>query len=169
MLFVFIDIRIGVIDIFADPIGYWFVYYGAIRLIGIYPISRRAKNGSVMLAFLSIPTVFISKNAIFHPLSFLGIYIPLLQFLTIIVMLFLFQLMLQIAKEKSNVLYKQTRLFSIVYISAMILIFLFQSFSTTTLKMGLENFIILLSIITFVLNITFLVWLFRFRMFPGDR
>src|SRR5699024_10765565 len=98
--FIVLDVRVVAIDVFLDPIGYWFIYYGVIRLMDEYPVAGRAKNSAAMLAFLSIPTVFISMNAVFHPLSFLGLYMPLLQFLMIIFMFFLFHLMLQIADNK---------------------------------------------------------------------
>lgn len=166
VLFIFLDIRVGVIDIFLDPVGYWFIYYGVIRLMDTYPIAKRAKNGAVTLAFLTIPTVFISMNAVFHPLSFLGLYMPLLQFLTIIFMYFLFQIMLQIADKKDRSLYKQTRTFMFIYISAKVLIFLVQLFSVSGTNQ--EIYMIGLSLLGMGLNIVFLGWLFRFRMFPGE-
>ncbi|HLR02763.1 MAG TPA: hypothetical protein VK111_08500 [Virgibacillus sp.] len=163
VLFIFLDIRVGAIDVFLDPIGYWFIYYGVIRLMDEYPVARRAKNSAAMLAFLTIPTVFISMNAVFHPLSFLGLYMPLLQFLMIIFMFFLFQLMLQIADKKGyQKLYKQTRLFMFIYISVKAIIFLIQLFSVP----GMHHYMIGLSSLTLGLNVVFLGWLFRFRMFP---
>lgn len=163
MLFVFIQFRIGVIDILADPIGYWFIYFGVSGLVDVYPIGKRAKNAAAMLAFLTIPTVFIPDNAVLHPLSILGVYMPLLKLLEIVLILFLFQLMLQITEKKGfESLYKETRVFTMVYVTSMVVIFVLGQLPIPLSGISWNIYVIFL-------NITFVGWLLRFRMFSTGK
>ncbi|MCM3651395.1 hypothetical protein [Metabacillus litoralis] len=107
-LFVLIEIHIIVIDILADPVGYYLIFSGITMLLKNFPIAHKARKLSFALIFISIPSVFIQQNAGINQLeqlSFLSgwsLYMIVLDLVKLILVFYIFQLIMTIVHKHAD-------------------------------------------------------------------
>jgi len=103
-LIVWIEIHLFVIDILADPVGYYLIYSGISHVIKDFPIGHKAKKLAMVLVFISLPTVFVQQNLRIDQLTHLSmfsgwtLYTTLLSLLKFILVFYIFQLIMAIVQ-----------------------------------------------------------------------
>ncbi|MUK89384.1 hypothetical protein GMD78_13530 [Ornithinibacillus sp. L9] len=168
---VLVEINI-LIDILPDPVGYFLIISGLSSLIEEFTIGKKALNWAIVLCILSIPSVFVSQHSInqtINPLSFWHIYISVLALLKIILVFYMFQLMVRIAREwRAENLLDWTFKFSKIYLVFMFIFLMLQSFHmnvNTDFVMGIS---VVCLIGALIVEIMFLVLLRRFKKLDED-
>nr|WP_106783129.1 hypothetical protein [Lysinibacillus timonensis] len=165
-LFIFLDIRLIMpIDLFADPIGYFFIFSSIEMIYDDLQIGRKAKNVSLALAILSIPTIFdlTVDNGIGQPLNW---YMTGLGIAHFVLIFYIFQLIVEIAKKAGDeVFIRRSNNTCITYFIVTFIIYLWTSFAMN-LSMHTDGFMtvsILLLIIGFIMGIVFLALIWSAR------
>ncbi|SOC39838.1 hypothetical protein [Ureibacillus acetophenoni] len=153
------DIRIF-IDILIDPIGYYLIYSGIKQLINKFPIGNKSKYVSLALIFYSIPSIFYEDT-----LNDWDWYYGIFSLMDLILVFYLFQLIIEIAKAANDPSFEKRSLWTgRIYFINIFIIYLFSSFLP---NIPLNNSLIFISIIillsTLVLEIMFLVLLWATR------
>lgn len=169
-LFALVEIHI-MIDILPDPVGYFLICSGIASLLAEFPVGGKAYYLAMALGFATIPTIFIPQNAYDGTLQlvqFWGMYAFFVGIVKLVLVFYVFQLMIEIAGKREWGLVKRTNATFKYYISIMLVLQLYYTF-TINLYGGF------LSVITFfvvsagmVMEIVFLVLLFRFRKIQGS-
>ena len=165
-LFVFLEIHIIVIDVLAEPIGYYLMFSGIKRLIEDFPIGQKAKVLSFLLIFLSLPTVFIQQNAGTEQIVFSGwsIYTTVLGFAKLVFVFYLFQLVLAFVQRARHdrMITRVSRTFN-----AYMMIMLLASFASTfMINFATSSFVTIMIVVmvaSFVMEIVFLILLWSLR------
>ncbi|KAB8125840.1 hypothetical protein F9U64_21540 [Gracilibacillus oryzae] len=165
-ILVLIEIHLFVIDILADPVGYFLIYLGINHLVNEFPIGHKAKNLAIVLILLSIPTVFVVNIDAFSSepvLSRWSIYGTVLSLLKLILIFYIFQLMMEIANSSSDpYLIGRTEKTFLTYIIIMALISISQPF-TMNFSMDVHTtYVILTIVISLIMEVVLLVLLRRF-------
>ncbi|NBI29073.1 hypothetical protein [Chengkuizengella marina] len=169
VLLTFIDIHIIIIDIFPDPLGYYFIYAG-VKLLPVYvPSSQRVKNVAILLSIATLPTTFY-QNDIFNTLSQVpnlliwSIYNTSLGLLNLILVYYTFQLMMDIVnKSGEEALIRRTSKTFTVYVSVSLILILFQTFMMNMTRDLLFTYVLVASISGIILEITLLILLRKYR------
>lgn len=165
-LLVFLEFHIIYIDVLPDPIGYFLIFLGVSSLIVDYPIGKKAKWWAILLALLSIPSVFISQGDMNELQIYTGwsVYQSIMGLLKIILVFYIFQLMLTISKKLAvEELYEWTKKFSSVYLVVMLGLQLFGWVGVNFPKDFLLTTIFILAIVGLVLEIMLLVLIHRYK------
>ncbi|WP_096272486.1 hypothetical protein [Paucisalibacillus globulus] len=169
-LFVLIEINLEFIDILPDPIGYILIFTGISYLANRFPAGNKAKAWAFALIFLSIPDVFISNMEIntLHRFSGWSIYQTALGVLRLILIFYLFHLMLAISEKSTNQeLYNWTKKFSKIYITIMLLSYLFTPIGINLNEELLLGLIGITTLVGIVIEIMFLVLIHRYKKLGG--
>ncbi|WP_390297913.1 hypothetical protein [Virgibacillus kekensis] len=168
-LITLIEIHFLVIDILPDPLGYALIAAGISSIIEDFPIGKKAYNIAVFLGVISIPGVFIQQiggNGIVQSLTATGVYSLVLSLINLVLVFYIFQLLMEIARKRGEEeLINRTSVFLRIYIVTMLVIQILQSFTLNMHGALLQGYIIVAVIISLVLQITFLAWIFRFRKY----
>jgi len=169
-LFVLIEIHLFVIDLLPDPIGYWLIFSGISIILKDFPIGHKAKNISLALLVLSIPTVFIQQNSGVDGLGAMAMisgwsfYEILLSWLKIILVFYLFQLIMAIVVNQGNtLLIKRSSRTGYSYLIIMLTAALLNSFIINISGDMLITLTIITVISTLIMEIVFLVLLRSLR------
>lgn len=168
--FVSLDFYI-MIDLLADPIGYFLIYSGVKQIASKFPIGEKVKNLSLVLVIISIPNVFMgpastSGNSFLQLFELFGWswYSIVLIVIDLLLIFYTFQLILGVVRTHGSArLIKRSKNLFIAYFSV---VFLF--YFSTTFAMNLpNNFIISITmgllVISFVMHILFLILLLDVR------
>ncbi|HYK71965.1 MAG TPA: hypothetical protein VEV44_02375, partial [Pseudoneobacillus sp.] len=124
---------------------------------------------SLILIILSIPTIFIQNSSIneielVNPLNVWSIYMIFIGLCKLILVFFVFKLMLEIANENEDLnLIKRTTITFNIYIVVMLFNQIVQSFMMNMTRDILTALTLFMLISSFILEITFLVLLRKFR------
>lgn len=162
-----LDFRIIGIDILADPIGYFLVVAGISSLIHEFPIGKRARGIAIVLSVLSIPTVVASLDKVsemYQIVSYWSIYSIVYPIMQLMLMFFVFQLLVNIAKKHggTNLQSWTDKLFKI-YLVLNLVILIAQPFAINLYGNSLQVIIVGSWVLLFILEIVFLVLLLQFR------
>jgi len=169
-ILVLVEIHIVAIDILPDPVGYILIVSGATLLIQDFPVAKKARNLAVILIFVSLPTVIIQQHidyfllgqpSLFHGWS---VYSTGLGLVKIILVFYIFQLLMSIVKTSGNqaLLTRTSRTFK-VYITIMLAGAITTPFSLNIAGDELIWLTVLSGIISFIMEIVFLVLLRSIR------
>lgn len=168
-LLVFLDIRLFMpIDIFADPIGYFLIFSGVQIMVKDFPIGRKAKYLSIVLSIFSIPTIFYEKVdvGVGEFISYFNWYLSALGLAHYILIFFVFQLIVEIAKRSENE--ELIRRSSTTFTAFFIVTFVIYLWTTFAINLPMHsNWVISVStsllIIGFIMGIVFLTLLWSTR------
>ena len=161
MVFIFLDIRIGV-DLLADPIGYLLIAVGCLKLSEKYADGKSASIFSTILIFLSIPSVFIDFNLIqsgawhyFSNFVFAG---------EVVLTFYLFRMLREIAEKavRKDLADRTRRLFNL-YIPLSLLMLAMGAVGMVSGSDYFRMLLIALVILLLILNIAFIILLAAFR------
>lgn len=169
-LFVLIEIHIIVIDILADPVGYYLIFSGITMLLKNFPIAHKARKLSFALIFISIPSVFIQQNVGINQLeqlSFLSgwsLYMIVLDLVKLILVFYIFQLIMTIVHKHADdgLIRRSSRTFSI-YIIVKLIATIANPFAINLSGDGLLWIVLITIIISFIMEIVFLILLWSLR------
>lgn len=102
-LMIMIDIRIGSLDLIADPIGYAIILAGLTTLIGQISFDDKSRTFARLLIYLSIPSMFIDPN---HLGFFSGwsVYFLALSILDLVMVYYIFRLIIEFNGRFGNVI-----------------------------------------------------------------
>ncbi|WP_096154270.1 MULTISPECIES: hypothetical protein [Bacillus] len=167
-LFVFLEIHIF-IDILPDPVGYFLIFSGLSSLLIKIPDSRVGKMAikcSLALVILSMPSFFISQNAI-NQLGNIptiwGSYTFFIGLLNIVLMFYVFQFMIVLAKNiGAEQISNKTKIFMKVYLVIFLLLTFVGTFAINMYYYTFIGVMVFSFIISLILEIYFLVLLWRF-------
>ncbi|WP_349409808.1 hypothetical protein [Pseudalkalibacillus sp. SCS-8] len=167
-LFIMVEIHI-IIDIFADPIGYYMIFHGLNLIAKEYGKTNPARPISVVLLFLSIPTVFImNTSSAFVDLSVQmtawSIYEHAMGLAQLVLTFYVFKIMLHVADAIGNrELYSSTNLFFKWYIGISLATQVMSPFLMNLYHDVAMGFVIGTVLISLIINIIFLIYLYRFK------
>ena len=169
-LFVLFEIHIIVIDILADPVGYYFIFSGITMLFKDFLIAHKARKLSFSLIFLSIPSVFIQQNVGTNQLeqlpflSGLSLYTTVLDLVNFILVFYIFQLIMTIVHQHvdGELIRRSSRTFSL-YIIVKLLATIASPFAMNLSGDGLLWIVLITIFISFIIEIVFLVLLWSLR------
>jgi len=156
LILILIEIHIIAFDLLADPIGYYLIFTGVSVLNDHFGLASRARFISLALLLVSIPTVFIENGAIQQMGAFSGwnIYQNALEILNLVLVFFLFQLMLEVARVKGvSELSKRTMTTFKFYMGTMFLVLFSSTFAvnmTTDFLVPYELISVLLSLSMYI-------------------
>ncbi|MUV37761.1 hypothetical protein JNUCC1_01567 [Lentibacillus sp. JNUCC-1] len=167
-ILVLIDINIP-IDLLPDPIGFLLVCSGVSVLIEQFSGGRKVHITGIMLAIVSVPTVFIPQNTVTDLITMWGIYYFALGVLKLVLVFYVFQLMIANARKLGDPqLVKSTtsamRIYAVTFIAAHIAI----PFTINTYGSALMTITTLSTGATLIVEIIFLYQLLKFRKLGGD-
>ncbi|WAA13172.1 hypothetical protein [Fervidibacillus halotolerans] len=171
-LFLFLNIHFF-IDWLPDPIGFFLIHSGIKELSKRWNLGSNAiivKNLAITFAFLSIPSVFISRTTdqeIFHMFLFTQVYLIIMNIAFLIFIFYLFHFLFDIAKraEEQNLLKNSIRLFYLSFI-VWLIIGTTQSFVWNIQEGWLVMTLSILYMVNIVLQILFILLLFSYRKTP---
>lgn len=168
-LFIFLEIHI-VIDLLADPIGYWMIYSGISMIAKDSLSAKKPKIISQALIWFSIPTVVIQgeigQQALGLPVAVSGwtVYFSSLHLFNIILVFYLCKFLIEFSNEQSrSELSKSTANTMRAYIMVMLFAELYSSFAMNLHETGMANMIFLFVIASLIMHIVFLSLLHRYR------
>ena len=126
-LFVFFRIHFG-FDWLADPIGYYLLFAGCVKLADKYPHAQKAKIASGIGIFISFPSIFINLSET-HLIGW-EMYAFALLILKLIVVYFLFAVLKSIVTDYSDrtLIIRTNRVFNL-YVGTHLLALFLSSFS----------------------------------------
>ncbi|MDM5333816.1 hypothetical protein QUF56_11315 [Ureibacillus composti] len=165
-LIVWIEIHLFVIDILADPVGYYLIYSGISHVIKDFPIGHKAKKLAMVLVFISLPTVFVQQNLRIDQLTHLSMfsgwtfYTTLLSLLKFILVFYIFQLIMAIVQLHGDerMIRRSSRTF-IFYVIGMFFVLCLNTFMIN-LPVEILLFSAVVSVIgSLILEIVFLLLL----------
>lgn len=166
-LFVIFEVHIIFVDILPEPVGYYWIYMSLLSLEKMYDLTNKGSKMALLLTFLSIPSMFIQRNnqgvdLVFDQIS--TYYEPIFTILGVILTFFVFQAMVEVAKEKGSLdIQKRTKMTFSIY---MVIMFLNEFLKPFTYNVQNEIFgfaLITTMLIGTVVQIVFLFLVFRFR------
>lgn len=166
-LFIIFEIHIIFVDILPEPVGYYWIYMSLASLEKMYNLSNKGSKVAILLTILSIPSMFIQRNnqgtdLLFNQFS--NYYQPILAIIGIVLTFFVFQAMMEVAKEKGSLeIQKTTKNIFYIY---MIIMFLNEFFKPFAFNIQNETFGIALLISMLIgtaVHIVFLFLVFRYR------
>lgn len=178
-LFTLVEIHLFVIDILAEPVGYYLIFSGITSLVKSYPIGKKASNIALALIVLSIPSVFIQQEAMNQPInagvvSVWSMYGGVLTIIHLLLFFYSFQLMTEIASQTADDdLIKRTSTSFKTLMAILLFLEILRPLAMNISSEGLVAPIVITAIIGFITQITFLVLLRRFMKiedggFPPD-
>ena len=148
-------IHIG-IDLLADPIGFLLIFSGCSKLVGAYPIAKKAKFVGLVGVFVSLPSVFVNLSEADLPFGW-STYSSLLFLLKMIMGYYLFLVLRDVVKVFGDrALQQRTESNFKFYVAINLFAFVLLSFSMNMQ----ENGVVILSLASAIgvlgMDITFL-------------
>ena len=131
-LLVWIDVYV-IIDVFADPIGYYFIYSGLRLMVYEFPIGKKAEFLALVLVIISSPSLFMKQpsqppTGIIY--SAIDWYYTIISFANFLLIYFIFQLIIAIASKcGKQTMVNWSKTFGITYFVIMFIIHLSSNFS----------------------------------------
>lgn len=163
---IFLAIRIGV-DILADPVGYFLITLGCLKLGERYIDGKKAAYIAITMIFLSVPSVFIDFNLVeTGPWYYYsnGLFAG-----ELIMTFYLFRLLKLLAEALGETdLKDRTQFLYNIYIPASLLMLGLAAFYTATEMRSMEEVFFVLVLILLILNIAFILLLNAFRKAAKD-
>ncbi|GGM40784.1 hypothetical protein GCM10011351_28740 [Paraliobacillus quinghaiensis] len=170
-LFVLLEIHIIVVDILPDPIGYILIILGLAWFRESYNEAKKAHQFAIVLTVLSIPSVFISQQAVNQIGTFgsaSGTYGFIMQALNLILVFMVFQLLLKVADQAGeNELVRGTTILFKMYMTVMILALILPIFTVGVVNPVFTSLVVVITLLALVLEIVYLVWLRKFSKLGG--
>lgn len=165
-LFIILEIHIIVIDVLAEPIGYYLIFSGIKRLLEDFPIGQKAKGLSFILIFLSLPTVFIQQNIGSEQVVFSGwsVYTTILSLAKLVFVFYLFQLILAFVQRHGHerIITRASKTFK-AYMFIMLLGLVASTFMINFATSSFFTIMIVVMVASFVMEIIFLMLLWSLR------
>lgn len=168
-LFVLIELHIIALDLLLDPIGYYLIFSGISKLVDDYQSGQKAKTLSILLIVVSIPTVFIQQTTSLNQFgqitdfSIWPIYMIVLGILKLILVFYVFQLLLKVSHQLGDEsLIRRTRNTFKVYMSVMLILTLFQSFTMNLTSDLLTPLSVIFVVVSLIMEISFLLLIRKF-------
>ncbi|WP_217587522.1 hypothetical protein [Lentibacillus saliphilus] len=159
-LLVLIDIDVF-IDLLPNPVGYLLIFSGIAILLDKYPIGKKAYTTAILLTIVSIPTIFI------HATEKWWVYAFGLGALKLLLVFFLFQLMLEIARVQDDAqLFRKTSSTMKFYMISFILVYIATPFTINSVNQFNSTslaFATILAVAILIVEIIFLLLLLKFR------
>ncbi|MFC4410484.1 hypothetical protein ACFOZY_08610 [Chungangia koreensis] len=165
-IIVYFEIHFLVIDLLADPIGYFLIYKGLKILTDQFTKYKSVKMVSLLLIFISVPDVFINNTRMeeIQPAIFADYYLFALSVGNLLLIFFIFKIMLDIALSVGNEpLLKRIQIIFLLYMISSISTLLIQPFLWGFAAVLLIGISIATGIFTFIMHIIFLIQLWKFR------
>ncbi|HWL24113.1 MAG TPA: hypothetical protein VNR38_10255 [Ureibacillus sp.] len=165
-LLVWIDIRI-MIDILADPIGFYLIYSGIRSIVSKIPIGKKAEVIAILLVIFSIPTVLTSEPT--APVSGVTFsewnwYFTILNIAVLILIFYMFQIINEITKQSGNqAFHKRAFRIGVIYFIVMFITQISSTFAINLLLESLMPIALILLIAGIIMHIVFLVLLDEVR------
>ncbi|MCH1626707.1 hypothetical protein [Fredinandcohnia quinoae] len=160
-LLILLEIHYLVVDILPDPLGYYLICSGVVKLSREFPLSTKAKNLAILMIFISIPTVFIQQNAPELNQNWLwSSYATAIDILNLILVFYLFQVIMKVATKLGDLaLISRSAITFKVYIIVMLIITFSQSFLMNTTSDWMYGYAIITIPISLIMEILFLLLL----------
>ncbi|MCP8615816.1 hypothetical protein [Salirhabdus salicampi] len=163
-LFLFLEFRIGPIDVLADPAGIGFIYVGLDQLSKVVEVNATLRQLTALLIVLALPSMFYPKFDIHDEWSWWGIYNNGVGFMYIILTYHLFQYMLKVASHfNHHSLFQQTSRLFPLYIIVVLITEMYLPFTMNFHNSLLNGLILILILVVFLLYIMFLLLLLKYR------
>lgn len=174
LLLILLEIHIVIIDILPDPLGYFLIFSGVSALEMEKNASgdrNKVKTMALSLLFISIPTIFIQNtpNEVVSPYSVWPMYMTGLGILKLVLVFYLLKFMAAIAQERGVVeLAKRTENTGKVYITAMLIVTLIQSFLENLTEGWATGLAVLTIIISLIMEVALLILVHKFGKLHPD-
>ncbi|KGR77242.1 hypothetical protein [Ureibacillus manganicus] len=131
-LLIWIDVYV-IVDVFADPIGYYLIYSGIKLLVREFPIAKKSEFLAMILVIISAPSLFI-KQPPQPPTGFIysaiDWYYTIISFANFLLIYFIFQLIIAIASKcGKQTMVNWSKTIGITYFVIMFIIHLSSSFA----------------------------------------
>ncbi|MCT2536146.1 hypothetical protein NC661_17060 [Aquibacillus koreensis] len=155
-------------DFIPDPIGYFLIFKGLSALLKNYQQAQIGVRISLLLIFLSIPSMFIDENVAnetsqYWMSSWGWMYSDLLHVIHVTLVFYVFKVMVTIATQfEDNYLLNRTVNTMRWYIGINVVVLILSPFFKNIPVDIMFGMIFVLGIIAFVMEIIFLVLLRRF-------
>lgn len=155
--YLFIFIRIDVmIDLLADPIGYYLIYAGCAKLVDAFPKAKKGMIVGLIGMFVSVPSVFVNLSDTELPIEW-SMYENLLSVLQLVVAYYLFIVLIEAAKMVGDqALQNRTQTTFNFFITIHLIALAFLSFSMNVSGDGWVAFTLITTIGALVMDILFL-------------
>ncbi|MDN4075114.1 hypothetical protein [Fictibacillus terranigra] len=167
---ILIEIHIVALDILPDPAGYYLVFSGIVMLKKDSPAVAKAKYLALGLVFLSIPAVFIQQNSMgstaekVFDLSFWPIYTQVIAILKLILVFYVFNILLDIARRKGDQqLCASARHRLIAYMAVMLILNITLPFTMNFIGTLVTAYTVLFLLLSLLAEIMFLLLLRKYR------
>lgn len=166
-LFIFLDIYI-MIDLLMDPIGYFLIYTGCARIVGAYPIAKKAMTVAMIGVFVSLPSVFVNLSDSALPIGW-SIYENMLSIVKLVIAFYLFQVLMAVAKMFGNeALHNRAWATFKYFVVIHFAILTVMSFSMNVSGDGWVALTVILIIAGILMDILFLLLIRAFRRVSPD-
>ncbi|SHF70569.1 hypothetical protein [Ornithinibacillus halophilus] len=164
-LFVLIEIHIAVIDLLPDPIGYYLIYSGISSLTQEHQIGKKATNWASALCVISIPSVFVQQAVdTMRVLSEWSIYFLILGLLKLILVFYVFQVLLELAKRhEARDLASYTKKLFKAYVVIMLVIQIIQPFIINIPPEIMHSLLFIIPVTILIMEVIFIVLIFKYR------
>ena len=132
LILVWIDVYV-IIDVFADPIGYYLIYLGIKLMVERFPIGKKAEFLALVLVIISAPSIAINQPSQ-PPTGFvysaMDWYYTMMSFANFLLIYFIFQLIIDIAaKSEKQSMVNWAKTIGMIYFVIMFIIHLSNSFA----------------------------------------
>ncbi|MCG7343711.1 hypothetical protein MHZ92_06175 [Sporosarcina sp. ACRSL] len=156
-LFIFFDFYIIMIDVFMDPIGYYLIYLGCARIVGSYPIAKKALTVGMIGIFVSLPSAFVNLSDSELPFGW-SLYASILSIFKLVIAFYLFFVLMGMAKSFGDeALFKRTQSTFKYFVTIHFAILVFMSFSMNVSGDGWIALSVILVIAGILMDILFLI------------
>ncbi|WLD91735.1 hypothetical protein [Alkalihalobacillus sp. AL-G] len=174
-LLVLIEIHIIAIDLLPDPIGYYFIFSGISKIVEDYQFGKNAKNLSMFIIFISVPTVFLQQTTSLNQFgqitafSIWPMYMIVLGILKLILVFYVFQLLMKIVNNlgAESLIRRASNTFKI-YMSVMFVLTIFQSFTMNLSNDLLIALSVVFVVLSLIMEISFLLLIRKIGKVIGD-
>ncbi|MGM8215930.1 hypothetical protein ACLIA0_10200 [Bacillaceae bacterium W0354] len=162
IIFTRVHIRLDVIDVLADPIGYLFIFYGLGHLIQHHHLVARARNIAIVLCIAHIPHVFIPFESLQIHISSMWIFYNFtVQLVDLILFFYIFKIIIAILQDyNENELATRGNKIFLYYMSIFLATSFFQALAlnlTSDIVLGVTIFLIIIGIIIQLILIGYLM------------
>ncbi|MBT2757631.1 hypothetical protein J7E71_17210 [Mesobacillus foraminis] len=168
LILVLVEVHIVAFDLLPDPLGYFYILSGFNLLTSRYEMDRKGKWLAAGLILLSLPTIVI-QNGVYDTIlvSPAAIYISIMGILNLILAYFIFQLMISVAASIGDRrLEKQTSGTCRMYMVAIFLVCLFQSFRINMSSDQLTGLTLISFVFSLVMQLSLLMQVSTFSKLP---
>ena len=167
-VFILFDIHI-VIDLFMDPIGYLLFVSGCSKLVGAYPIAKKAKLVGLFGVFISLPSVIVNLSDANLYLGWVT-YASLVFIMKLIMGYYLFLVLKDVAKAFGDrALQQRTESTFKFYVAIHLLSFALLSFSINIPDNSFVTLTIISAFGVLLMDILFLFLVRALRRVSGEQ